>query len=82
MLLLFCDNSPIHMRRFLRLISTALDQLDNLESSDWPWGRMVFGGLFYLILLTVFNWRLMIPFWLLVVSVVLYLRYSRPKDSL
>jgi len=70
------------MRRLLRLIATALDQLDNLESLDWPWARMMFGGLFCLILLTVFNWRLMIPFWLLVVSVVLYLRYSRPKDSL
>jgi len=70
------------MRKRLRPISKALDHLDNLWSSDWPWGNLMFGGLTALIIFTVFAWRFMIPFWLLIGSVVLYLRYSRPKDSL
>ena len=58
------------------------------DTWDWYWSlalefrRMVFGGIAVAVFATIFAWKIMIPFWILVVLVAGYLRYSRGKDSL
>jgi O-antigen/teichoic acid export membrane protein len=44
--------------------------------------RLIAGGAIVIVLATVVAWRLMLPLWGLAAAVVLYLRFSRPKDSL
>jgi MFS superfamily sulfate permease-like transporter len=63
-----------------RLLESLADVSDGI--SRFQFHRMIFGGLVVLILLTYQLWRLMLPFWLLTVAVAVYLRFSRPKDSL
>ena len=43
---------------------------------------LVLAGLVVIITATVIAWRWMLPLWGLVAAVALYLRFSRPKDSL
>ena len=66
------------LRRILSTISDALD----MASDDWPVGRMAFGALVVLVAMTIYNWKFMLPFWLVIGGVVLFLHLSRPKDSL
>jgi hypothetical protein len=44
--------------------------------------QLVVGGAGVAIVMTVLAWRVMLPFWGLAAAVALYLRFSRPKDSL
>jgi hypothetical protein len=52
------------------------------SSLDWQIQRLVLAGAVVLIAATVIAWRWMLPLWGLAVAVALYLRFSRPKDSL
>ena len=49
---------------------------------DWQMQRLVLGGAVTLGIATFLAWRWMLPLWGLAAAVVLYLRFSRPKDSL
>jgi hypothetical protein len=49
---------------------------------DWQMQRLVFGGACALVLVTFVAWRWMLPLWGLAAAIALYLRFSRPKDSL
>jgi hypothetical protein len=65
---------------------TVRDALQELWESFWrleyPWRRLVAGGIGVAILLTFTAWQFMVPLWILVALTVAYLRYSRGKDSL
>jgi len=52
------------------------------SSLDWQIQRLVLAGAVAIIAATVLAWRWMLPLWGLAVAVVLYLRFTRPKDSL
>jgi hypothetical protein len=49
---------------------------------DWQMQRLVLGGAVALVAATFVAWRWMLPLWGLAAAVALYLRFSRPKDSL
>jgi hypothetical protein len=49
---------------------------------DWEIQRLVLAGTVVIITATVIAWRWMLPLWGLAAAVALYLRFSRPKDSL
>ncbi|HEY6969379.1 MAG TPA: hypothetical protein VJA94_09245 [Candidatus Angelobacter sp.] len=67
-------------RSTLSTLAAALADL--FSSSHWLWWRTIFAGIALLVALTFVFWKLMLPFWLVVGGVVLFLRLSRPKDSL
>jgi hypothetical protein len=52
------------------------------SSLDWQIQRLVLAGAVVIIAATVIAWRWMLPLWGLAAAVALYLRFSRPKDSL
>jgi hypothetical protein len=49
---------------------------------DWQIQRLIIAGVVSMVVVTVVAWRLMLPFWGLAAAVALYMRFSRPKDSL
>jgi hypothetical protein len=49
---------------------------------DWQIRRVLLGAVAGMATVTVLAWRVMLPFWGLVAAVALYMRFSRPKDSL
>jgi len=49
---------------------------------DWQIQRLVLAGAALMVAATVVAWRWMLPLWGLAAAVALYLRFSRPKDSL
>jgi hypothetical protein len=49
---------------------------------DWQIQRLVLAGAVAITFATVVAWRWMMPLWGLVAGVAIYLRLSRPKDSL
>jgi hypothetical protein len=59
---------------------------NDLWASFWGLDRQirhpVLAGAGFLVTATVLAWRWMLPLWGLVAAVVLYIRFSRPKDSL
>ena len=63
-------------------VRDALKGLLDYFSRNDDWGRLAFGGVATLILVTFTAWQFMVPLWILVALVVAYLRYSRGKDSL
>ena len=52
------------------------------SSLDWQMQRLVLAGTVALVVATFLAWRWMLPVWGLSAAVALYLRFSRPKDSL
>ena len=68
------------------IMSTVRDALKELLESflrrDYPWDRLVVGGVAMLILVTFTAWQFMVPLWILVALTMAWLRYSRGKDSL
>jgi hypothetical protein len=68
------------------IMITVRDAFKELWESFWrleyPWGRLVAGGVAMLILVTFTAWQFMIPLWILVALTMAYLRYARGKDSL
>jgi len=78
---LFCHNLLEFPCAYCRILSTFNDAFD-MASHDYFAGRMVFGIIILLVGLTVYNWKFMLPFLLLIGSVILFLHLSRPKDSL
>lgn len=51
-------------------------------SLDWQIQRLVLAGAVAVITATILAWRWMLPLWGVAGAVALYLRFSRPKDSL
>jgi hypothetical protein len=49
---------------------------------DWQIRRLALAGATIMVAATVVAWRWMLPLWGLAAAVALYLRFSRPKDSL
>ena len=49
---------------------------------DWQIQRLVLAGVVGIVTATVFAWHWMLPLWGLAAAVALFLRFSRPKDSL
>jgi|SRR6266498_615657 len=58
------------------------DVWTSYRSLDWQIQRLVLAGAVAIIAATVIAWRWMLPLWGLAAAVALYLRFSRPKDSL
>ena len=58
------------------------DLWTSYSSLDWQIQRLVLGGAVAIVMATVVAWRWMLPLWGLAAAVALYLRFSRPKDSL
>jgi hypothetical protein len=56
--------------------------LRSYRSLDWQIQQLVLGGAAAIMAATVVAWHWMIPLWGLAAAVALYLRFSRPKDSL
>lgn len=62
---------------------TALTELwREIWSLEWPLRRLLIAGVLFVVILTILAWRVMAPLLLVAVLVALYLRYSRPSDSL
>jgi hypothetical protein len=55
---------------------------NSFSGLDWKMQRLVLAGAGGLGVATLVAWRWMLPLWGLAAAVVLYLRLSRPKDSL
>jgi hypothetical protein len=58
------------------------DMWTSYWSLDWQFRGLVLAGTVAVITATVVSWRWMLPLWGLAAAVALYLRFSRPKDSL
>jgi hypothetical protein len=58
------------------------DLWTSFRGLDWQIQRLVLAGAALMVAATVGAWRWMLPLWGLAAAVALYLRFSRPKDSL
>ncbi len=85
-------NLAAHQAAYWALAGPVLWLLDDvlrgndLWTSFWSLGYQIQGlvlaGAAAVIAATVVAWHWMLPLWALAVAVTLYLRFSRPKDSL
>jgi hypothetical protein len=58
------------------------DLWKSFRDLDWEIQRLVLAGAAGMVAATVVAWRWMLPLWGLAAAVALYLRFSRPRDSL
>jgi len=58
------------------------DLWSSFSNLDWQIRRLVVAGATVIVAATVIAWRWMLSLWGLATAVILYLRFSRPKDSL
>ena len=58
------------------------DLWTSFRGLDWQIQRLVLAGTALMVAATVGAWRWMLPLWGLAAAVALYLRFSRPNDSL
>jgi hypothetical protein len=86
-------NAAAHQAIFWALIGPVLwvfqeyvlrgsDLWTSFQGLDWEIQRLVLAGVAAMVAATVVAWRWMLPLWGLAAAVALYLRFTRPKDSL
>ena len=67
---------------FQEYVLRGSDLWTSVQGLGWEIQRLVLAGAAAMVAATVVAWRWMLPLWGLAAAVALYLRFTRPKDSL